>query len=154
MESTLAHPNAKNPIVGAPAPVDNQRIPKAANILFWVFTALFCLEMSFTAYYELTSQGLQAFTRLGFPNGYFRFELSLAKLVGAAALLIPMRPARLNAWIKEWAYAGFAINLVSAVLAHFSISDRPLAFVPSTLTSVLWAVSYFSWRRLQGTRTN
>ncbi len=51
--------------------------------------------------------------------------------------------------IKEWAYAGFAINLVSALIAHFSISDRRAAFIPSSITSVLWALSYFFWQRLQ-----
>ena len=137
MESTLHKP----------AFVAGNAIPKTTTILFWIFTALFCLEMSFTAYYELLPQGAQAFTRLGFSAGYFRFELSLAKLVGVAVLLVPMVPARL----KEWAYAGFAINLVSAIIAHLSISDRPLAFVPSTLTSVLWGFSYFFWRRLQAT---
>jgi DoxX-like family len=140
MESTMSKP----------AIAADHIIPKAIPLLFWVFTGLFCLEMSFTAYYELLPQGAQAFARLGFANGAFRYELSLAKLVGAAVLLIPMIPVRL----REWAYAGFAINLVSAVIAHSSISDRPLAFVPSTLTSVLWAASYFSWRRLQATRTN
>lgn len=133
-----------------PAFVADHAIPKAITILFWIFTALFCLEMCFTAYYELLPQGYLAFARLGFPNGVFRFELSLAKLAGVVVLLFPMVPARL----KEWAYAGFAINLVSAVIAHASISDRPLAFVPSTLTSVLWAISYFSWRRLQAVREN
>ena len=154
MQSTLSHTNGQTPLVGAPASVADHPNPKATTILFWVFTVLFCLEMSFTAYYELTSQGALAFKRLGFPNGSFRFELSLAKLVGAAALLVPMRPARLNAWIKEWAYVGFAINLISAVIAHLSISDRLLAFLPSTLTSVLWAISYLSWRRLQAARRN
>lgn len=131
-----------------PAFVMERVFPKSTTVLFWIFTALFCVEMCFTAYYEILPQGAQAFARLGFANGDFRFELSLAKLVGAAVLLIPMVPARL----KEWAYAGFAINLVSAVLAHASISDRRLAFVPSTLTSVLWAASYFSWRRLEAAR--
>jgi hypothetical protein len=56
-----------------------------------------------------------------------------------------MVPARL----KEWAYAGFAINLVSAIIAHLSISDRPQAFIPSTLTSVFWGLSYYCWRRLE-----
>ena len=119
--------------------------PKANSIFYWVSTAIFCLEMAFTAYYELLPQGAQAFLRLGFSAGAFRMELSLAKLVGVAVLLIPIVPARL----KEWAYAGFAINLVSAVIAHFSISDRPAALVPSSITSVLWALSYFFWRRLQ-----
>jgi hypothetical protein len=118
---------------------------------FWIFTALFCLQMSFTAYYELwvLPDAAQAFTRLGFPAASFRVELSWAKVAGVAALLIPVVPARL----KEWAYAGFAINLISALIAHFSISDRPAAFLPSTITSVLWGFSYFFWRRLQAIST-
>ncbi len=118
---------------------------KTTTMVYWIVTGLFCLEMSFTAYYELLPQGMQAFTRLGFPNSYFRIELSLAKLVGVAALLIPLVPARL----REWAYAAFAINLVSAIIAHLSIRDIPLAFAPSTITSVLWALSYYFWHRLR-----
>jgi len=125
------------------------RMPRSRKIVigFWIFPALFCLEVSFTAYYELMilPQAAQAFTRLGFPADYFRVELSWAKVAGVAALLVPMIPARL----KEWAYAGFAINLASALIAHFSISDRPLEFAPSTITSALWALSYLFWRRLQ-----
>jgi hypothetical protein len=135
MESTLQNP----------AFVIAKGNPRAWTIAYWVVTALFCLEMAFTAYYELLPQGTQAFARLGFPGGDFRMELSLAKLVGVAALLVPMVPARL----KEWAYAGFAINLVSAIIAHLSISDRPQAFIPSTLTSVFWGLSYYCWRRLE-----
>ena len=123
---------------------------KANTIFYWISTAIFCLEMSFTAYYELLPQGAQAFIRLGFHSEAFRMELSLAKLVGVAVLLIPFVPARL----KEWAYAGFAINLVSAMIAHLSISDRPAALVPSSITSVLWGFSYFFWRRLQTTQAN
>jgi hypothetical protein len=114
------------------------------TITYWIVTALFCLEMSFTAYYELLPQGAQAFARLGFPAGYFRMELSFAKLLGVAALLVPMVPARL----KEWAYAGFAINLVSALITHLSLGQGPAAVSPSAITSVLWALSYFFWRRL------
>jgi hypothetical protein len=135
MESTLQKP----------ALVADHPIRKAITILFWTFTALFCLEMTFTAYYELLPQGAQAFARLGFPGGNFRIELSLAKMAGVAMLLLLIVPARL----KEWAYAGFAINLVSAVIAHLSIHDRPLAFVASTGTSVLWVASYLLWRCLQ-----
>jgi putative oxidoreductase len=133
-----------------PAITAGKSHPKAIPVLFWIFTALFCLEMCFTAYYELLLQGAQAFARLGFSNGSFRHELSLAKLVGAVVLLVPMIPARL----KEWAYAGFAINLISAVIAHLSISDRRAAFIPSTLTSVLWVVSYSCWRRVRATRAS
>jgi hypothetical protein len=125
---------------------------KGLVIGFWIFTALFCLEMSFTAYYELLRlpEAAQAFSRLGFSAASFRVELSWAKVAGVIALLIPMIPARgVIHVIKEWAYAGFAINLVSALIAHFSISDRRAAFIPSAATSVLWGLSYYFWRRLQ-----
>ena len=140
MESTL-----QNPLLVAAS-----QSRKTTAIGYWVATALFCLEMTFTAYYEFLPQGAQAFARLGFPTASFRIELSLAKLIGAAVLLLPVVPARL----KEWAYAGFAINLISAVIAHSSIHDQQLAFVPSSLTSVLWALSYFFWRRRQSAFSN
>ena len=120
---------------------------KAILIGFWIATNLFCLEMSFTAYYELMRlpEAAQAFSRLGFPADYFRVELSWAKVAGVLALLLPMVPARL----KEWAYAGFAINLASALIAHFSMGDGPQAWAPSAITSVLWALSYYFWRRVE-----
>ena len=108
-------------------------------------TALFCLEMSFTAYAELVlPQAAQAFTRLGFPA-----LLPGGALLGQARSAWPRCLSPVPARLKEWAYAGFAINLASALIAHFSISDRPLAFAPSTITSVLWALSYLFWRRMQ-----
>ncbi len=115
---------------------------KAKTIAYWTITGLFCLQMSFTAYAQLSlPQVAEAFTHLGFP-AYFRMELSLAKLVGVILLLAPV-PARL----KEWAYAGFAINLVSAVIAHLSVGDGPEAWGFAVATGVLWGLSYFLWRR-------
>lgn len=119
---------------------------KAARIAFWIVTVLFCVEMIFTAYWEwFTPQAAQAFIRLGFPATSFRLELSAAKVLGAFALLIPAIPAR----VKEWAYAGFAFNLVSALIAHASIHDRHAAFAPSSITLLLGTCSYILWRRLE-----
>ncbi len=116
---------------------------KAGTIVFWMVTALFCLQMSFTAYAELQlPQVAAAFTHLGFP-AWFRVELSWAKLLGVALLLLPV-PARL----KEWAYAGFAIDLFSAVIAHLAVGDGPEAWGWAAGTGVLWGLSYFFWRRL------
>ena len=118
--------------------------PKARALVYWIVTALFCLQMMFTAYAQLRlPQVAEAFTHLGFP-AYFRVELSLAKLVGVVLLLAPV-PARL----KEWAYAGFAIDLGSAVIAHLSVGDAPNAWGWALTTGVLWAFSYFFWRRTQ-----
>ncbi len=85
------------------------------------------------------------FTTLGFP-AYFRVELSLAKFLGVVVLLAPV-PARL----KEWAYAGFAFDLGSALIAHFAVGHGPEVWSWAAGTGVLWGLSYFFWRRLQAT---
>src|SRR6185369_10430178 len=134
MESTLQNP----------ALVAAKTTPKAKTIVYWIITALFCLQIGFTAYAQLRlPQVAEAFTHLGFP-AYFRVELSWAKLLGVVLLLAPV-----SARLKEWAYAGFAITLASALWAHFSMGDGPEVWSWSAATGVLWGVSYFLWRRLQ-----
>lgn len=101
--------------------------------------------MGFTAYAQLRlPQVAAAFAHLGFP-AYFRIELSWAKFVGLAALLIPMVPAR----VKEWAYAGFAITLVSAVMAHLASGDGFAGWSWAAGTAILWGLSYFFFRRVE-----
>lgn len=115
---------------------------KRIAIGFWTVTGIFCLQIAFTAYAQLSlPQVAGAFAHLGFPD-YFRVELAWLKLLGVAALLAPV-PARL----KEWAYAGFAFTLGSALLAHLAVGDGPEAWGFAAGTGVLWGVSYFLWRR-------
>jgi len=121
---------------------------RPTTIAYWIVTALLCLQMSFTAYAQMRlPQVAAAFTHLGFP-AYFRVELSWAKLLGVLLLLAPV-PARL----KEWAYAGFAITLASALIAHFSVGDGPDAWGWAAGTAVLWSLSYFLWLRLPAATT-
>jgi hypothetical protein len=127
-EDTMAHSdNSKTTVIG-----------------FWLVTALFCLQLAFTGYAQLRlPQVAAAFTHLGFPD-YFRVGLSFAKFAGVLVLLAPV-PARL----KEWAYAGFAFDLGSAIFAHLALGDGPGAWAWPAGTGVLWALSYFFWRRVQ-----
>ena len=143
METTLQKPVLVVP--GIPV--------KATAIVYWSATALFCLQMGFTAYAQLRfPQVADAFAHLGFPD-YFRLELSWAKLLGVGLLLAPL-PAR----VKEWAYAGFAIDLASAVIAHVAVGDGPAAWGWAAATGLLWAFSYGAWllqpqSRLTGERS-
>ena len=133
---------------GALSPMDMSLLrSKGIVIGFWTVTALFCLQIGFTAYAQLRlPQVAEAFTHLGFPD-YFRVELSWAKLLGVLVLLAPVPPR-----LKEWAYAGFAIDLGSAVFAHLAVGDGVAAWGWAAATGVLWALSYFLWRRLQTAR--
>src|ERR1041385_4091490 len=134
MESTLQKP----------ALAAARTTPKAKTIVYWIVTCLFCLQMTFTAYAQLRlPQVAESFFHLGFP-AYFRVELSWAKLLGVLLLLAPMPPR-----LKEWAYAGVAINLASALIAHLAVGDDPQAWSFAAGTGVLWAVSYLLWRRLE-----
>ena len=137
MESTLQNPA----LVAA-----RTTLPRSKGVLigFWIATALFCLQMGFTAYAQLCLPQLaDAFSHLGFP-AYFRMELAWAKVLGVVLLLAPV-PGRL----KEWVYAGFAIDLGSALIAHLSVGDGPQAWGWAAGTFVLWVLSYFFWRRVQ-----
>jgi hypothetical protein len=119
---------------------------KTNQIIFWLTTGIIGLMMVFSAYLYLTSPQLaEAFIHLGFPS-YFRIELAIAKILGAIILLIPQIPAR----IKEWAYAGFAITFVSAIVAHIALND---SFIPPLVFLVLLGVSNFYYHRLNAPKT-
>jgi hypothetical protein len=137
MESTLRNP------VALRAGETTRTTTKGRVIAYWLVTGLFCLQMGFTAYAQLRLPQVAAmFHHLGIPD-YLRVELSWAKLIGVAVLLAPA-PSRL----KEWAYAGFAIDLASALLAHLAVGDGASAWSWALATGVLWALSYVCWRRL------
>lgn len=124
-------------------------MPRSKKVVagFWIVTAVFCAQMCFTAYAQLRlPEVAAAFTHLGFP-GYFRVELSWAKLAGVVLILAPV-PTRL----KEWAYAGFAIDLASALIAHLAVGDGPKAWGWAVGTGVLWGASYLLWRQLESAR--
>lgn len=122
---------------------------RTINIGYWFTTAVISFMMVFSAYLYLVDPGVaQGFQHLGFPP-YFRIELAIAKMVGAALLLLPV-PVR----VKEWAYAGFAITFISAAVAHAASGDpvdvqiRPLVFL------VLLVVSYVLLNRRVSLKTS
>ena len=120
--------------------------------IYSIATGIVCSVMVFSAINFNLSNPIGpmkgAFTHLGFP-GYFRIELTTAKALGVLALLIPGVPRK----AKEFAYFGFAITLISASIAHFSVGDSllfvvdPLLFLGALITSYV----YFSKAELAHT---
>lgn len=113
---------------------------KKNKIIFWVTTILFSGLMILSAVNYLTNKEMaEAFKHLGFP-AYFRIELAIAKVVGALVLVLPFFGSNM----KEWAYAGFGITLISASVAHASVGDgvgqvtAPLIVFLILLTSYIY----------------
>lgn len=114
------------------------------KITFWVTTALLAFFMGMSGANMLlgTEMGRAGLAALGYP-AYFGTILGAAKLLGVIALLLPFIPAR----VKGFAYAGFTINLVAAVLSHLFMKDygHVIGPVPGL---ILLAVSYWSWLKV------
>src|SRR2546425_6469088 len=96
------------------------------RIVYWTTTGIVCSVMVFSiinfTFIDRFPFPEGAFVHLGLPN-YFRTELTIAKALGVLALLVPRVPAK----IKEFAYFGFGITLVSASFAHFSSGDARIS---------------------------
>ena len=76
---------------------------------------------------------------------YMKIELTIAKILGLLALLIPAVPSR----IREFAYFGFAITLISAAVAHSSVGDPILFVIDPLLFLCVLGISYTYYRKLK-----
>ncbi|MDR0802215.1 DoxX family protein [Fluviicola sp.] len=116
---------------------------KKNAITFWTTTSLFSVMMLFSASMYFTSPEVQAnFIKMGFQDA-FRIELGLAKILGALVLMIPF----FNRSIKEWAYAGFGITLISASILHASNGDPVSNVITPLVFFGILAVSHIFWKK-------
>jgi hypothetical protein len=118
-------------------------ITKTDKIIFWSFTTLFvAFEGLLPALTFNSKMAVDAIHKLGFPD-YFRIELTIGKILGAIFLILPMIPPR----IKEWAYVGFGISLISACIADSIIYGAKEAIMPVVVFVVL-IVSYLYYHKI------
>jgi hypothetical protein len=114
---------------------------KATRIIHWTSTIIFAgfFLMSAGMYFTQNPELVKGMKAAGFPV-FMLGILGTAKLLGAIALVQPKFRT-----LKEWAYAGFTINLIGAVWTH-AATGTP--FVSALVFLVILAVSYVSWKRL------
>lgn len=117
---------------------------KKDKIIFWVTTTLIFLfegvMPALTGHTEMAKEGIR---HLGYPE-YFGTMLVVFKVLGTLALIIPQIPTR----IKEWAYAGFAIDFIAACVSLIAVDGiSGLAFFPLIVFAVL-ITSYIYYHKI------
>src|SRR5439155_23301295 len=111
---------------------------KKDEVIYWTSTGIVFAIMLWSGLNFAFNPAMKgAFAHLGLPN-WFRIELTTAKALGAFALLIPVVPSR----IKEFAYFGFAITLISAAIAHLSSGDSVYFEIGHSTFFISLTVSY------------
>ncbi|HEY3430114.1 MAG TPA: DoxX family protein [Cyclobacteriaceae bacterium] len=117
---------------------------KTAKIIFWTTTILiFLFEGVMPALTSQTEMAKEGIRHLGYPE-YFGVLLVTFKILGSLALIIPKIPAR----IKEWAYAGFAFDFISATVSLWVVDGfGGQTIFPLIVLGVL-AVSYIYYHKL------
>lgn len=90
-----------------------------------------------------TDMSVQGITGLGYPL-YFVPMLSVAKILGTLALMIPKVSPR----IKEWAYAGFGFDFIAAFVSIWAVAGFGAMLILPTAFMVILALSYKSYHKL------
>jgi hypothetical protein len=116
-----------------------------SKIAYWIFTILFSVAMIFSSYAGVRPepQVVQMLhDQMGYPIYFIQF-ISVAKIIGSIAILIPGLKT-----IKEWAYAGLFFDLIGATYSIYSVSEK---FDPASLGMLIFiglgALSYYFWKK-------
>jgi len=112
---------------------------KTKIITYWISTLLVVLVMTISGAMAVTHAPpmMKALAHLGYP-AYFSNLLGVAKLAGVCVILVP-------GWLrlKEWAYAGFGITILSAAYSHWNSGDGLMALDPLFFFAML-TISYLT----------
>ena len=119
---------------------------KSAKIIFWVSTMIiFLFEGVMPAFTSQTEMAKECIRHLGYP-AYFGMMLTVFKVLGTLAILIPQVPGR----VKEWAYAGLTFDFIAAFISLWSVDGLTgLTFFPLLVLAIL-IVSYIYYHKTNG----
>lgn len=118
---------------------------KRLHLTYWIVTVLFSAFMIFSSYGGITLMPEAVallHDHLGYPL-YFMRWISVFKIIGAIAILLPNVPVRL----KEWAYFGFFIDLVTAAFSFIALGDPISLWAPMTIFILMLMAAYMLHRK-------
>jgi len=110
------------------------------ELIYWISTSIVTLFLVWSAYsYSFNQAAIKGFKELGFPD-FFRFELIILKIIAAFCLVMPFIPFS----IKQWAYAGVGLFLLTAIIAHIAHKDSiAITFINILLICLLAISNYY-----------
>ena len=116
----------------------------STKVIYWATTVLIFLFMgvmpALTSQSDMAKEGIR---HLGYP-AYFGSMLTVFKVLGSIAIIVPQIPAR----IKEWAYAGLAFDCIAAFVSIVAVDGfGGAAFFPLVVLAVL-IVSHLYYHKL------
>lgn len=93
-------------------------VSKKVKITYWLTTLLIGISSLFAVFQANSPEAIEMFNKLGVGAVWFRWEVEIGKTIGGIILLIPMIRGR----IKEWVYAAFGIDFISAFIALWAVN--------------------------------
>ncbi|PWS30489.1 DoxX family protein [Pedobacter paludis] len=116
---------------------------KKIKIWYWIATILFALMMIMDGFGGITQQeaGREVLKHLGYPM-YLLIITGNAKIIGAIAILQTKFKV-----IKEWAFAGFAINFIGAFVSRAFVGDEMSLLIPPIVALAIMFIPYFLWKK-------
>lgn len=118
---------------------------KPSKTLYWIVTIIFAafMVMDGLAGMAMTEDGKAAMQQLGYPF-YIMTIIGVGKIAGAIAILQTKYHT-----IKEWAYAGFTINFLSAATSWAIVGAPIFNVVFPLIILAIMAFSYYVWKRYE-----
>jgi len=118
---------------------------KKLSTWYWIATIIFALMMLMDGFGGVTQQeaGKEVLRHLGYPV-YLLIIVGIAKLLGALAIVQQKFVA-----IKEWAFAGFAINFIGAFASRAFVGDGAGLLIPPLAALVIMFIPYILWKKVQ-----
>lgn len=120
---------------------NNTEIIKKTKIIYWTTTIIIFLIEGILPH---TQKAAESKIHLGYPV-YFGIMLNTFKIVGVLALIIPAIKGR----FKEWVYAGFGINFISASISWWSVDGFTLQSVLPLVFLGILITSYINYHKIQ-----